>query len=374
MEYKKITKENLLKAVKKELGIDEEQRKKPESLVEFLKDNIDIKESNFIKKAYRLVLKREADLKGLSHYSEILKEGKISRAGLVLSLYFSEEGRKKDISIKEIEEMLKKIGWREKLLKNKIAKRVLMKWMEWKIRKIENNKKENIKKEILEKSEFNEKEEVIFLERFRGNPDKIKEHLNKKVLPLIKKAVLKIYSTEEIRAVDLGCGRGEWLELLKEENIYCEGVDLNSILVNELIEKGFLIQKKDAFGFLKGTEDESYHIVSGFHLIEHLPVGERTKFLKEVCRVLKKGGIAIFETPNPRNILVGAGDFYRDPSHLVPLFPDTFEFMGEIAGFKESTVFFYGVERLIPAKEAKFDTIEDYLRISRDYLWVGGKK
>ena len=375
MEHKKITKEKLLKAIRKELGIDEKQEKETESLVDFLKYNKYVAESEFVKKAYRLVLKREADPDGLSHYLDILKKGKISRTELVLSLYFSEERRKKDIYIKEVEELLNKIGFKGRFPKNKIVKRVLIKLIEWKIRKKiekENHKKKDIK--ILEKGEFNEKEEVIFLEKFRGNPKEIKEHLSKRVLPLIKNKVLTVYSTEEIKAVDLGCGRGEWLELLKEEGIYCEGVDLNSILISRLQEKGFHIQRKDALEFLKNTKNESYHVVSGFHLIEHLPVGERTNFLKEVHRVLKKGGIAIFETPNPRNILVGSGDFYRDPSHLIPLFPDTLEFMGEIAGFEESIVFFYDKEKLIPAKEVRFDTIEDYLNVSRDYLWVGGKK
>jgi len=362
MRYKKITKEELLKAVRKELGIKEE----PESIKEFLEENRFATEKEFVKKAYRWVLKREADPEGLEHYFSMLRKRKFSRAGMVLRLCLSEEGMEKGVAVKEVEKVMKGVFKKSGIFKNRLLKIGLIKILEWKIKEEEKEEEEFI-------SEFSEREEVLFMERFRGSPEKIKEHFKRRVFPLVKEVISR-FDREKLKAIDLGCGRGEWLELLREEGIFCEGVELNRILVKDLIKKGFFVQRKDALEFLKSQEEESFHIVSGFHLIEHLPVEKRTRLLKEVYRVLKKGGIALFETPNPRNILVGAGDFYRDPSHLVPVFPDTFEFMGEIAGFEESIVFFYEEEGLIPAKKVRFDSLEDYLRVSRNYLWVGKKK
>jgi len=267
-----------------------------------------------------------------------------------------------------VEKVTKGIFKRREILKNRLFKKVLIKVLEWKIREEREEDKEG---EWI--SEFSEKEEVLFMERFRGPREEIKAHFRRQVFPLVKEVISR-FEGEEVKAVDLGCGRGEWLELMREEGIFCEGVELNRVLVRELAERGFCVWRKEALEFLKSKKDESYHIVSGFHLIEHLPVGKRMRLLKEVYRVLKKGGIALFETPNPRHLLVGAGDFYRDPSHLVPLFPDTLEFMGEMAGFEESTAFFYGEEGPVAAREGKFERLEDYLSVSRDYLWVGRKK
>ncbi|MGC8719200.1 MAG: methyltransferase domain-containing protein [Thermodesulforhabdaceae bacterium] len=211
---------------------------------------------------------------------------------------------------------------------------------------------------------------AFFEDDFRGDPEKIKKGFLP-YLPVVKSspAIFKL------PVVDLGCGRGDWLRLLKEEGIHAIGVDTNEVAISFLEKEGLSFAKEDIFDFLRRSSTESFSVVTAFHVIEHLPPEKWTTFLESILRVLAPGGIAILETPNPRHLLVASGDFYRDITHIRPVFPDTLEFLGEIAGFVESTAFFFDSERtkLIPAKSVKFATLEDYLNVSRDFAWIGRK-
>ena len=88
----------------------------------------------------------------------------------------------------------------------------------------------------------------------------------------------------------------------------------------------------DVIEYLCSLPDASLGAVSAFHLIEHLRFGVLIKLLDETVRVLKPGGFAIFETPNPENILVGACNFYFDPTHRNPLPPGMMQFLAESRG------------------------------------------
>jgi O-antigen chain-terminating methyltransferase len=81
--------------------------------------------------------------------------------------------------------------------------------------------------------------------------------------------------------------------------------------------------------------------------------------------------VLILETPNPRNILVGSGDFYRDPTHNNPVFPDSLAFMARQRGFARGNIFWKESAALIPAKESTFDTLTDYVNVGRDYAYIG---
>lgn len=210
-----------------------------------------------------------------------------------------------------------------------------------------------------------------FEDRFRGLSAHIGGHL-KLYLPF----VFELSSPRaEIKALDLGCGRGEWLELMRANDIKALGVEINSVFVHELREKGLEAVEGDVFAFMAAQPDDSFNLVTAFHLIEHLSPPLQIALLDEICRVLRPDGLAILETPNPRNILVGAGDFYRDPDHLRPVFPDTLEFLGEARGFARSTAWFFapGEDGLLPARSYPFNSLEDYVRVSRDFAWTGKK-
>jgi len=170
---------------------------------------------------------------------------------------------------------------------------------------------------------------VTFEDRFRGDRADIKQRVTV-YLPVIEKAGV---GAPETPIVDLGCGRGEWLELLKERGFTARGVDLNRIMVNECRERGFEVVESDALRYLREQPDGSLGAVTGMHIIEHLPLNTLVALLDETLRALRPGGVAIFETPNPENLVVGACNFYMDPTHRNPMPPMMTRFLVEARGF-----------------------------------------
>jgi len=139
-------------------------------------------------------------------------------------------------------------------------------------------------------------------------------------------------------AVDLGCGRGEWLELAGEFGFDASGADLDEGMLAACRERGLNACKADAIGTLRALPDESTALVSAFHLVEHLSFNEVRALVREALRVLKPGGLLILETPNPENLLVSSTEFYMDPSHERPVPSGLLGFAVEQAGFLRNKV------------------------------------
>jgi SAM-dependent methyltransferase len=140
--------------------------------------------------------------------------------------------------------------------------------------------------------------------------------------------------TEASPVVDLGSGRGEWLELLQGEGFQARGVDQNHILVEECVGAGLDVMEGDLLTYLCSIPDQSIGGVTGFHIMEHLPFETLLKLFDETVRVLRPGGVAIFETPNPQNILVSSQEFYIDPTHRSPLPGALMKFIAEVKGLE----------------------------------------
>ena len=132
--------------------------------------------------------------------------------------------------------------------------------------------------------------------------------------------------------LDLGCGRGEWLELLRDEGLVARGVDANRIMIKQCRHSGFDVVEGDVIGYLHSLPDGCLGVVTAFHLIEHLPHDVLIALLTETARVLKAGGMAVFEMPNPQNVLVGSCTFYMDPTHHRPLPSALVKFLAEARG------------------------------------------
>jgi SAM-dependent methyltransferase len=175
-----------------------------------------------------------------------------------------------------------------------------------------------------------------FEDAFRGSRALIKQRLGY-YLPLIQG--LQSYCGE-IQVLDLGCGRGEWLELLKEQGIAAHGVDLDAGMLSECKELNLECSHDDVMNFLNNQSDASCELITSFHLIEHLPFEILKEMIAQCFRVLKPGGLLILETPNCENILVGAGRFYLDPTHTKPLPSQLVSFLTMFFGFKKSDVHF----------------------------------
>ena len=168
-----------------------------------------------------------------------------------------------------------------------------------------------------------------FEERYRGSRELIKGRLAA-YLPFVE-PLLGAYPTAT--AIDLGCGRGEWLELLAGSGFKPIGVDLDTGMLEACLERGLPVEQGDALAYLSALPDESQAIVSAFHVVEHITFEQLGTLVAEALRVLKPGGLLIMETPNPENIVVATRNFYLDPTHQRPIPSMLLAFVAEYAGF-----------------------------------------
>jgi O-antigen chain-terminating methyltransferase len=171
-------------------------------------------------------------------------------------------------------------------------------------------------------------------DRFRGSRELVKSRLEV-YLPFVR-PILQTHG--DCVAVDLGCGRGEWLELLKAEGIQAKGVDLDDGMLGACCEAGLSAVKAEAVEYLSKLEDHSALIVTGFHFVEHIPFEALRRMVSEAYRVLEPGGLLILETPNPENIAVGTSRFYFDPTHLHPIPAELLHFLIDFQGFHRTKV------------------------------------
>jgi O-antigen chain-terminating methyltransferase len=134
-------------------------------------------------------------------------------------------------------------------------------------------------------------------------------------------------------AIDLGCGRGEWLEVAKNAGFRVCGVDKDQGMLEACAEHGHDPKQADALDYLLQQPSRSACIFSAFHMIEHAPFDVVQALVQEALRVLVPGGLLILETPNPENLMVATLNFYLDPSHLRPIPPLLLEFLVEFVGY-----------------------------------------
>ena len=139
-----------------------------------------------------------------------------------------------------------------------------------------------------------------FEEQLPGSRERIKSRFEV-YLPFVM-PFKEIYG-ENCHAIDLGCGCGEWLELMRDNGINASGVDLDDDMLEACSHLNLAAQNKDELTALKELADESQILVSGFHIAEHLPFDVLREIVKESMRVLKPAGLLILETPNAPALL-----------------------------------------------------------------------
>ncbi len=168
-----------------------------------------------------------------------------------------------------------------------------------------------------------------FEDRFRGSRATVKTRLEV-YLPFVEPFKTLAASP---RALDLGCGRGEWLELLQESGFRAQGVDLDEGMLLACRELALDVMQDDALAYLTSLNANSFSVVSAFHVVEHVAFDVLRSLVDEVLRVLKPGGLLIMETPNSENLVVGTSSFYLDPTHQRPIPAKLLSFVAEHAGF-----------------------------------------
>jgi len=200
---------------------------------------------------------------------------------------------------------------------------------------------------------------AAFADEFRGTRDEVKDGLQR-YLQLLETANIKN------RVLDLGCGRGEWLELLKEAGLEAEGVETNHALFERARALGLEVIQADALSHLRSVPDASLNAVTGFHFVEHVPFAILIEVIDEALRVLRPGGLLIFETPNPKNLVVAACNFNSDPTHHKPIFPETLRFVLSQRGFANILI-----EYVNPAPGSPFVEDNDMSRALDSWFYSG---
>ena len=169
-------------------------------------------------------------------------------------------------------------------------------------------------------------------DRHRGSRELIKSRLCV-YLPYVTAAAALHPDLSALAVLDAGCGRGEWLELLKDHHIPAVGVDTDADMLAACAGLGLTVHHADVLVYLQGCADHSLLALTGFHIAEHLPFPQLQDLFAQAWRVLVPGGLLILETPNPENLAVGTASFYIDPTHQRPLPMQLLSFLAEHQGF-----------------------------------------
>lgn len=217
---------------------------------------------------------------------------------------------------------------------------------------------------------------VAFEERFRGPREMIRE----RALPYLDIVRAAGAGTHDAPVLDIGCGRGDWLDILREHSLIARGVDSNRVFLDICRGRGLEVIEGDVLEILHGLDDASVGAITGMHIAEHLPFEVLVALLDEAKRVLRLGGVLALETPNPENLWVASHWFYMDPTHRNPLPPEMLRWIVEARGFADARIERWTVARELPAPPlldpetpgaASINVLLGQLHAAPDYAIVG---
>ncbi|MCW2965999.1 MAG: glycosyltransferase [Actinomycetia bacterium] len=167
--------------------------------------------------------------------------------------------------------------------------------------------------------------------------------------------------------LDVGCGRGELLQLLRDEGIEARGVDADADMAAFARGAGLNAQQRDLLDALGATGDESLGAITALQVVEHLPPRALVDFLAESARTLRAGGLLVAETINPVSP-AALRHYFADLTHAQPLVPETLELLARQAGFGSAEI------RFMNEPEQHPDTrISEQLFAPLDYALIARK-
>ena len=218
----------------------------------------------------------------------------------------------------------------------------------------------------------------LFENKYRGPREEVRKR-QEVYIPLFRKIYESINA--QLPVLDVGCGRGEFLEMLRNAGIPAKGVELNEDMVNFCQERGLDVHQEDAFQHLEKLPDESLAGVMASHFIEHLESKALIDFVTLCHRKIRKGGLVAMETPNPLTLLVSANYFWLDLSHTRPIHPKALSFLAECCGFLDPRVIYLspcneevkfrlfdaGENSALQAICKNFEVLNDYFFGNQDY-------
>ena len=148
-----------------------------------------------------------------------------------------------------------------------------------------------------------------FAERFRGSAESVKS----------RQEFYVPYFAGCKNVLDIGCGRGEFLELLRDAGGAARGIDLNREFVDLCRVKGLVAEVADLFTYLSDLPDASLDGIFSAQVVEHLPPTRFPEMIRLAAQKLRRGGVLVIETPNPECLAIFATHFYLDPTHARPI-------------------------------------------------------
>jgi O-antigen chain-terminating methyltransferase len=217
-----------------------------------------------------------------------------------------------------------------------------------------------------------------FEDHFRGPEELIRERAR----PYLDVVRACGAGTADAPVIDVGCGRGEWLDLLRSEGLHARGIDLNSDFVQNASARGLHVTEGDAIEVLRQMPAGQAGAITSMHLVEHLPFERVVEFIDACWHALKPGGAIILETPNPENLDVATLYFYMDPTHRNPLPPEMLRWVVESRGYPAARIMRMTEQRAITAPpllaeeipgSASVNHLLVRTHIAPDYAIVGNK-
>jgi len=368
-------------------------------------------DEEFIRNLYYKLLKRSPDPEGFKFYLNLLREGRRTKEDIITMIRASEEGKKIGVNLK---------GYRKKRLKYILSyapifgsffraffsllklPTTLSEFRDLYFRLNEQNSVVfEIKKELdCLKSKIKEvnkkKENTLFvppvyevevsylgsaiesLKTFNLAFKKDDYHKDDYFYLMFENVFYNHFVVKEKQKIyvkyikpvkkwlDIGCGRGEFLEILKKEGIEVEGVEINTLECDFLRKKGYKVYNTDAISFLKKIDKATYDGISAIQVIEHMNPKDLKKMLQLIYEKLPSGGKVLIETVNPI-ANTGLGLFYVDITHKRPIPSYTLAFLLEWLGFKDLKIIYTSP---VP-KEYQTSVME---KNYQDYAIIGCKK
>lgn len=223
---------------------------------------------------------------------------------------------------------------------------------------IEENEKLTKKVESIEGERKQSKADIdyfLFESKFRGSRENIKE----------SQKVYLDYFVNRKNILDIGCGRGEFVELLTENNTRVTGIDYDMDNVDYCVKKGLPVIYSEAVEYLDNCPDSSLDGIFMGQVIEHLKLNELISIVKLAIKKLKEGSYFIAETINPQSLIVYTESYFLDPTHVKMIHPLTMKIIAETEGFKDIELMYLSPvsdTHKIPKLEAieKFENIDDF--------------
>jgi O-antigen chain-terminating methyltransferase len=171
---------------------------------------------------------------------------------------------------------------------------------------------------------------LVFEDAFRGDPELIRER---------QRQYLSIFrGTSDV--LDIGCGRGEFLQLLKDNGITARGIDINHAMVLHSVERGLDVREGDALDYLRGLPADALGGLMAAQVVEHLQPDNLLALLQEAFRALRPGSPIVLETINVASWSAFFSSYVRDITHAQPIHPDTLRFFVLATGFLDAEIRF----------------------------------